>query len=100
LVTALPVTPAILEDIAVVVPESMSHADVEATIRKAGGDLLKDVVLFDVYRGESVETGHKSLAYALTYQTDERTLKDKDVKKVRNKIIATLDRQLGAKLRA
>jgi phenylalanyl-tRNA synthetase beta chain len=100
LVTALPVTPAILEDIAVVVPESMSHADVEATIRKAGGNLLKDVVLFDVYRGESVEAGHKSLAYALTYQTDERTLKDKDVKKVRNKIIATLDRQLGAKLRA
>lgn len=99
LVTSLPVTPAVLEDIAILVPDSLTHAEVEATIRRAGGNLLRDVTLFDVYRGESIPQGHKSLAYALTYQTDDRTLKDKDVKKVRDKIIATLDRQLGVKLR-
>jgi phenylalanyl-tRNA synthetase beta chain len=58
------------------------------------------VILFDVYRGESIPAGHKSLAYALTYQTDEKTLKDEDVAKLRKKIVALAERELGAKLRA
>jgi len=96
----LPTTPAILEDLAIVVREDVPHADVEALIRRAGGQLLKDVRLFDVYRSAQIGEGHKSLAYALTYQTNERTLTDKDVQKVRQKIIATLEKQLEARLRA
>jgi phenylalanyl-tRNA synthetase beta chain len=96
----LPVTPAVLEDIALVVAEDVPAADVEAVIVKAGGDLLKEVRLFDVYQGEPIPAGHKSLAYNLVYQTDERTLKDKDVARLRKKIIGAAEKQLGAKLRA
>ena len=98
-VEALPTAPPVLEDIALVVPNSTSAGQVEAIIRKAGGTLLRDVKLFDVYTGGSIEAGHKSLAYALTYQGDE-TLSDKQVKKIRKKIIGAAEHQLGAKLRA
>ncbi|MEM9952318.1 MAG: phenylalanine--tRNA ligase subunit beta [Chloroflexota bacterium] len=98
-VEALPTAPPVLEDIALVVPNSTSAAEVEAVIRRAGGDLLRDVKLFDVYTGDSIEAGHKSLAYALTYQGDE-TLSDKKVKKLRKKIIGAAEHQLNAKLRS
>ncbi|RMG75469.1 MAG: phenylalanine--tRNA ligase subunit beta [Chloroflexi bacterium] len=99
-VRALPLTPPVLEDIALVVQDNITAAEVEAVIRKAGGDLLKDVRLFDVYQGSPIETGYKSLAYSLTYQTDERTLNDKEVAKIRTKIVKAAEKQLGAKLRA
>jgi phenylalanyl-tRNA synthetase beta chain len=99
-VEALPVAPPVLEDLALVVPASTAAADVEAAIRKTGGKLLRDVRLFDVYTGESIGAGNKSLAYALTYQSDEKTLADKDVKKIRERIIYVLERELGAKLRS
>lgn len=99
-VKSLPVTPAVLEDVAFVVAEEMPAANVEASIRKAGGALLKNVTLFDVYRGNPIPQGHKSLAYALTYQTDEKTLTDDEVKKLRKKIIALAERECGATLRA
>lgn len=100
LVRSLPVTPPVLEDIALVVPGDMPAADVEAVIVKAGGDLLRGVQLFDVYQGDSIPAGHKSLAYNLIYQTDEKTLTDKEVAKIRKKIIGAAENQLGAKLRA
>jgi len=99
-VEALPITPAVLEDIALIVPQNISAAEVETVIRKAGGRLLKDVSLFDVYTGDPIPEGHRSLAYALTYQTDDKTLTDKDVAKVRKKIISSAQHQLGAQLRA
>jgi phenylalanyl-tRNA synthetase beta chain len=98
-VVALPTAPPVLEDLALVVAESVPAAEVEAVIRKAGGELLREVALFDVYRGDSIEKGHKSLAYALTYQGDE-TLSDKQVKKVRQSIIFRTEKELGAKLRS
>ncbi len=100
IVKSLPVTPAILEDVAFVVAEDIPAANVEAAIRKAGGALLKSVTLFDVYQGAPIAAGHKSLAYALTYQTDEKTLTDDEVKKLRKKIIALAERECGATLRA
>lgn len=99
-VEALPVSPPVLEDLALVVSASTAAADVEAVIRRAGGKLVREVRLFDVYTGESIGAGNKSLAYALTYQTDEKPLTDKDVKKVRERIIGVAERELGAKLRA
>jgi phenylalanyl-tRNA synthetase beta chain len=57
------------------------------------------VRLFDVYRGEQVGTGKKSLAFSLTYQAEDRTLTDKDVEKVRAQIIRALEGQLGAIVR-
>jgi phenylalanyl-tRNA synthetase beta chain len=96
----LPTTPAILEDLALVVKEEVSAQQVEDIIRKAGGKLLKGVRLFDVYRGNNLPANTKSLAYALTYQTDEKTLTDEDVVKVREKIIRMAERELSAKLRS
>ncbi|MBC8496290.1 MAG: hypothetical protein H8D37_01390 [Chloroflexi bacterium] len=55
--------------------------------------------MFDIYRGEQIGAGKKSLAYSLTYQNPERTLTDKDAAKLRNKIIKRLERELGAQLR-
>lgn len=99
-VKSLPITPAVLEDIALVVEDSLPAAQVEAVIRKAGGALLRDVRLFDVYKGANLPPNTKSLAYALTYQTDEKTLTDKDVAKVRGRIISMAERELNAKLRS
>ncbi len=92
--------PAVYQDIAVVVDESVPAAEVEAVIREAGGWLLRDVRLFDVYRGEQIGAGRKSLAYALTFQSDDKTLRDKDATKLRNKIVKALSKKLGAHLRA
>lgn len=96
----LPVTPPVLQDIALVVREDTPAAAVEAVIWQAGGDLLKGVRLFDVYRGDPIPAGHKSLAYNLVYQTDERTLKDEEVARVHKRIVKAAERELDAKLRA
>jgi phenylalanyl-tRNA synthetase beta chain len=62
--------------------------------------VLRDVRLFDLYRGEQVGAGRKSLAYRLVYQADDRTLTDDDATKIRAKIIKALERELSATLRA
>jgi phenylalanyl-tRNA synthetase beta chain len=98
-VQPLPTTPPVLQDIALVVQEDVPAAKVEKVIRRAGGELLKDARLFDVYQGEPIPTGHKSLAYSLTYQTDDRTLTDKEVARVHEKIVKAAERELEAKLR-
>jgi phenylalanyl-tRNA synthetase beta chain len=90
---------AVYQDIAVIVDEGTPAAEVEAIIGQAGGDLLRSVRLFDVYRGEQIGAGKKSLAYALTFQADDRTLREKDASKMRDKIVKTLGKKLGAKLR-
>jgi phenylalanyl-tRNA synthetase beta chain len=99
-VRSLPTTPPVLQDIAFVVKDEVTAAQAEAVIRKAGGGLLKDARLFDVYTGEPVPAGHKSLAYSLVYQTDERTLTDKEAASTHAKIVKAVERELGAALRA
>ena len=91
--------PAIHEDLAVIVDTSVPAATVEEEIRRAGGKRVAQVELFDLYRGEQVEAGKKSLAYRLTYQSDEGTLTDKDAGRIRGKIIKKLEKNLGATLR-
>ena len=98
-VTSIPSQPPMLEDIALIVDESLPAAEVEALIRQTGGRTVTDVRLFDIYRGEQIGTGKKSLAYSLTYQNPERTLTDKDAAKLRNKIVKRLEQELGAQLR-
>ncbi len=98
-ITAIPQQPPMLEDIALIVDESLPAAQIEALIRQTGGETLADVRLFDIYRGEQIGAGKKSLAYSLTYQDPERTLTDKDAAKLRTKIVKRLERELGAQLR-
>ncbi len=95
----VPDVPPVLEDIAVIVNESVPAAQVEALIRQTGGKVLTNVKLFDVYRGEQIGAGKKSLAYSLTYQ-GEKTLTDQEAAAIRDKIVRRLEHELGAKLRS
>jgi phenylalanyl-tRNA synthetase beta chain len=97
--TEISTQPAVYEDLAVVVDEGAPAAQVEALIRQSGGRLLVAARLFDIYRGGQVPAGKKSLAYALTFQAPDRTLTDEDTRKLRSKIVARLERELGAVLR-
>jgi phenylalanyl-tRNA synthetase beta chain len=91
--------PPVYEDIAVIVDESVPAARVEALIRQTGGKTLTNVRLFDVYRGEQIGPGKKSLAYSLTYQSD-KTMTDAEAAAIRNKIVKRLEYEIGAKLRS
>ena len=92
--------PAVFEDIAVIVDETIAAAELEATIVRAGGKLLNAVRLFDIYRDEKIGAGKKSMAYQLTYQAQDRTLTDKDAETIRNRIVRALKNQFNAVLRS
>ncbi len=92
--------PPVLEDIAVIVDENLPADRVEALIRQTGGKVLASVRLFDVFRSEQIGAGKKSLAYALTYQSPDSTLTDKDAAQIRSKIVRRLEQEVGAKLRS
>ncbi|MBG7610472.1 MAG: phenylalanine--tRNA ligase subunit beta [Anaerolineae bacterium] len=98
-VSAIPEHPPVLEDIALIVDDAIPAAQVAALIRQTGGKTLTGLRLFDIYRGEQIGAGKKSLAYSLTYQDPDRTLTDKDAAKLRNKIVKRLHREIGAQLR-
>ncbi len=91
--------PAVREDVAVVVPDGVSAAQLVAVVRKAGGALLRRAEVFDVYRGAQVGEGASSLALRLEFRASDRTLTDEDVAERRAKIVAALSEQLGARLR-
>ncbi|MCZ2145531.1 MAG: phenylalanine--tRNA ligase subunit beta [Anaerolineales bacterium] len=92
--------PFMVEDIALIVPEGTPAAALEASIRQAGGKLLVNARLFDIYRGEKLGEGNKSMAYQLTYQAPDRTLTDKDAETIRNRIVRALAKEYGAVLRS
>ena len=92
--------PPVYEDLALVVQEALPAERVRALIAETGRPLVRDVALFDLYRGDQVGAGRKSLAFALTYQADDRTLTDDEVAKVRTRIVKRLEKELQAQLRA
>jgi phenylalanyl-tRNA synthetase beta chain len=69
-------------------------------IRQAGGKTVTSVDLFDVYRGEQIGAGKKSLAYRVTYQAPDRTLTEKELAQTRQRIIRRLEQELDARLRS
>ncbi|MGM0680458.1 MAG: phenylalanine--tRNA ligase subunit beta, partial [Pseudomonadota bacterium] len=91
--------PSIRRDIAIVLDENISAQKVKDCIEKAGSGWLKNIELFDVYVGEGIDSGRKSLALGLTLQDLSRTLKDEDVESEISTILKVLDRELGATLR-
>jgi phenylalanyl-tRNA synthetase beta chain len=97
--TPVPRFPPALRDIAVIVAEDVTAESVEQAMRAAGADLLRGIRLFDLYRGESIPAGTKSLAYALAYQAEDRTLIDKEVDRVHKKIEDRLKHVLQARIR-
>jgi phenylalanyl-tRNA synthetase beta chain len=91
--------PPVVEDLAFVVPEEVTAAQLLEAIRKGGGTLLTTVELFDIYRGQQIAPGHKSLAYNLTYESLEKPLTESQVVDTRNRIIRRVEESVGGKLR-
>jgi phenylalanyl-tRNA synthetase beta chain len=93
-----PSVPALRQDLAVTLPESVPAAEVLQRVRAAAGEMLEDVNVFDVYTGGQVGEGRRSLALALSFQAQDRTLTDEDVAPARGRIVAALA-ELGGELR-
>ena len=91
--------PALKLDLALVVDEDVPADALMAALREAGGALLVDAVLFDVYRGEQIGAGKKSLAYRLTFQAPDRTLTSEEANEQRDRIVRRLQQAFGAQLR-
>ena len=96
--TAIPRFPSITRDIALVVDKDVVAGEMSAIIKEAGGKLLKEVHLFDLYEGERMEEGKKSLAFSLKYFDPEKTLTDEEVTKAHGKVLFAVEEK-GATLR-
>ncbi len=96
----LPKYPAVERDIAIVVSRDVSAADINGVIRKNAGALLDSISLFDVYQGEQIKEGYKSMAFSLKFQAPDRTLTDEEVNAIHKKIQKALKATLGAELRS
>ena len=92
--------PAVRQDLAFIVPEDVPAANLVAAAREAAGEELRDMRPFDVYHGEQVGDGRKSIAFAVNFQSSKRTLTDEDAAELRERIVAALSDRFGAELRA
>jgi phenylalanyl-tRNA synthetase beta chain len=96
---ALPQFPSSRRDVAMLVPEAVTHSAVLATVKQAKPANLESVELFDVFRGKHVPEGQKSLAYAFTYRAADKTLTDGEVNAAQEKLVAAFKAQLAATVR-
>ncbi|HUK83096.1 MAG TPA: phenylalanine--tRNA ligase subunit beta [Verrucomicrobiae bacterium] len=95
----LPKFPAVVRDVALVVDEAVTHAEVEAAIGGARNKFLERVELFDIFRGGTIPTGRKSLAYSLTFRAADRTLTDTEVNEAHDRIKRQLQETLKSEIR-
>jgi len=96
---SLPVHPAMERDLALLVPDEMPAGRVEALIRDAGGPLLERVEIFDLYRGDAVDSGHRSIAFRLVFRSSERTLTDEDLSPKVGRVLSRLTEELNVRQR-
>ena len=96
----LPQFPSSRRDVAMLVPESITHEAVLQSVKQAKAANLESVELFDVFRGQGIPEGQKSLAYAFTYRATDKTLTDADVNAAHEKVLSALKTQLQADIRA
>lgn len=95
----LPKYPEIKKDLAFVVEKSLLSEEIEKVIKKVGGKLLTNIEIFDVYTGQNVKDNEKSIAYSLTFRSDDRTLTEDEVMQVFNNIIKNVTEKCSATLR-
>ncbi|NLB88049.1 MAG: phenylalanine--tRNA ligase subunit beta, partial [Syntrophomonadaceae bacterium] len=91
--------PSVERDIAILVSKDITSSQIVKTIRDNGTDILRDVVVFDVYTGEQVPEGYKSMAFKLKLQPTEKTLTENEINDIVQNILAALEKDLAAKLR-
>ncbi|MFD1039577.1 phenylalanine--tRNA ligase subunit beta [Virgibacillus byunsanensis] len=96
----IPKYPSIARDIAFILDEEVKAGEVKATIEEIGAPLVKEVQIFDVYQGENVPDGKKSIAYSLLYQDPEKTLKDDEVEESYQAIVDTVNKTFSAYVRS
>lgn len=96
---AIPKYPAVERDMAILVKDETTSKDIEDIVKREGDALLESVKMFDMYKGKQIEQGYKSVAYALTFRSSERTLVDEEVNAVFDAIVEALTDALGAQLR-
>ena len=97
--TPLPKFPTVTRDLAIVCNEEITVAQAEAVMEKAAGKLLRDITLFDIYRGTNIPDGKKSMAFSLSLRADDRTLTDSDSEQVVARVLDAMQKELGAVLR-
>ena len=97
--TDIPKHPAVSRDLALLVDDAVEFAQIEQTARQAEKKLLKRVELFDVYEGKNLPAGKKSYAVNFILQDEEKTMNDKQIDAIMQKLIASLKKQLNAELR-
>ena len=97
--TELPKFPEVRRDLALLLDESVSYADLRKSALRVGKKLLKQVGLFDVYRGDKIAEGKKQYALSFVLQDLEKTLTDSDVERVMSKLLSTFQNEFGAVLR-
>lgn len=98
-VKPIPKFPPVLRDLAIVLPQEVSVREVHNLFREAGGAALEDFHLFDVYQGENIPAGWRSLAFSLTFRLEDRTLQDDEVNTIIDRIIHELSSGFGATIR-
>jgi phenylalanyl-tRNA synthetase beta chain len=98
--TQLPRFPSIVRDLAVVCDDTVTVAELVDCIKRSGGKLLRDVTLFDVYSGDQVPPGKKSVAFSLTFRADDKTLTDEQANQIMEKIVKTLGTELSVVIRS
>jgi phenylalanyl-tRNA synthetase beta chain len=95
----LPKFPPVDRDIAVVVDEMLLSKEIIDKIKEAGGSMVEEVALFDVYRGKQIPAGKKSLACSIRYRSHDKTLTDEEVEEIHRRVISELEKSFGATLR-
>ena len=97
--TELPKFPSVRRDLALLLDESVSYADLRAAAFKQAKKLLKQVGLFDVYRGDKIPEGKKQYALSFVIQDTDKTLTDQDTERVMERLLTTFQKDFGAQLR-
>ncbi len=95
----LPKYPEVRRDLAILIDESVTFADLRKSAFRVGKKLLRQVTLFDVYRGDKIGEGKKQYALGFVLQDLDKTLTDNDVEKMMNKFLSTFQNEFGASLR-
>lgn len=95
----LPKYPEVRRDLAILIDESVTFADLRKSAFRVGKKLLRQVTLFDVYRGDKIGEGKKQYALGFVLRDLDKTLTDNDVEKMMNKFLSTFQNEFGASLR-
>ena len=91
--------PAVMRDISMVVPKEIMVGQIEDVIAQRGGKILEDYQLFDIYEGDQIKAGYKSVAYSITFRAKDRTLEEADITAAMKKILNGLE-GMGIELRS